>query len=145
MKWATDGLREDGGGKIAGHLSVDATSVQSVKEAVFLCEGLIICGALADAWVESNGAWWDVAPGNPRNGHCMAITGYDADGVWLNTWGLRIKMTWPALAQFASPANGGSCNAVLSLDFISKATAKAPTGLDWAALQAVFPSLGAVA
>jgi hypothetical protein len=127
------------GATFLGSASVDGSQPAHVKLAAWLFEGARITMCLPDEWEseEDEGDTWDVAgPPVPRNGHCVDLVDYDADGVWICTWGEIIRLTWAALAMYAVPSAGGSVAVILASDVVARATSKAPNGLDLSTLQA---------
>lgn len=97
---------------------------------------------LADKMPQKDGDVWDVA-GDPvaENGHDVAVVDHDASrGVLIDTWGLRVWVTWAALAKYGVQSNGGMLIAHVNADAISKATMKAPNGFDWTTLLTYFDS-----
>ena len=94
-------------------------------------------------WIEpfpaDPGFTWDVAgPAVPDNGHCFVGVGYDDEGVVVDSWGMLGHITWAAIAAYATTSGSGELYAVLTPQVVAKATAKAPNGFDWAALQFDF-------
>lgn len=132
-----------GGDKITGWLSIDGTNVARVKSACWLFENLLFGVELPDAWVdpapEASGFTWDVAgPTVEDNGHFFVGVGYDKRGVLIDTWGMLGTITYQAIAAYATAGGSGELYSVLTPAIVAKATAKAPNGYDWAALQADF-------
>jgi hypothetical protein len=80
---------------------------------------------------------WDVAPGaavgdarpNERNGHCVPAVGYDAEHVYIVTWGRLKAATWRFYATYMDEAY-----AVLNRDWLAKGK-RAPSGFNFAALK----------
>jgi hypothetical protein len=72
--------------------------------------------------------------------NCVAVYGYNEEGVFINTWGLFGTITWGAFAKYLNAAAGGEVYAVLSEDWVSKATGLAPNGLNYAELEADLAS-----
>ncbi len=134
------------GTRLAGYLTVDGSNKTEVMQALFLFENLFFGIELPDAWVspfpEADGFVWDVAgPVDNNNGHCIMGVGYNADGVLIDSWGLRGLLTWEGMA-YATPRQGGELYVALTPDMLAKGQAKAPNGLDWAALVRDFDALG---
>jgi len=129
------------GSKLAGYLAIDPTNQTEVMQAIDLFESVYFGVGLPDAWInpfpQANGFVWDVGTPDDQNGHCFIATGYDATGVQIDTWGMLGTVTWAAMAGVDM-----QLYALLSPDMLAKATQKAPTGLDWATLQADFGALG---
>lgn len=132
-----------GSNKIAGWVSIDGSNITRVKTALWLFENLVFGVELPDKWIDpvpgKAGFLWDVAgPPDEDNGHCFLGVGYDQQGVIIDSWGILGKVTWQAVAKYATTSGSGELYAVLSPQVIVKAMAKAPNGFDWAALQADF-------
>jgi len=127
--------------QITGWVSIDGTDAARVRTALWLFENLIFGVELPDKWVEDPkpGFVWDVAgPANPNNGHCFLGVGYNERGVIPDTWGMLGTITYRAIAEYATAGGSGELYAVISPEVIERATAKSPTGYDWAQLQADF-------
>ena len=71
----------------------------------------------------------------PAGRHCFIGTGYNGQGVQIDTWGLIGTVTWDAVAALTSSGQGGQLYALWSEDSLAKATGKTPAGFDWAQLQ----------
>ncbi len=65
----------------------------------------------------------------PENGHCVTAVGYDADGVYVVTWGRLKAMSWDFYTRYNVEAY-----AVLSSDWVRRHQAS-PTGFDFESLQ----------
>ena len=126
--------------KITSWAYIDPTNVAHVKAALYSLENLYLGVELPDAWVNpmpsEDGFVWGVAGDPvPENGHCIIAVGYNADGVIVDTWGLLGIVTWAALAKYFSADANGNCFVILTPDQLVKASAKAPNGLNWTALE----------
>ena len=152
---AAHGIDGNGLHQIAGAASLDATDVTSVREALFLTGAVMFCAELPSAYTSpypNPGGVWDVAgPPNPQDGHCFPAFGYTSNCpngkpafAGVDTWGELIFYTTDAAAFYSSAAQGGSVNAALTREWMSKAKATAPNALDWTALAATFQQLGGV-
>jgi hypothetical protein len=135
------------GTKTAGSLAVDATNADEVRAMLYMFENLVFGVGLPDAWIspfpDKDGIVWDVAgPSNNQNGHCYVAVDLATNGLVIDTWALELVITMRATATYAVPTTGGQLFAVLSPDQISKAAAKAPNGMDWAALVTAFNQMG---
>lgn len=134
------------GSKGLGWVLVDAGNKTEVMTAIDLFEGCLLTLELPDTYVNpfpsGNGFTWDVGTPDPQNGHAIMVTGYDATGVKIDTWGMLGTLTWAALAALCTSAGGGGCYALLTPDQIAKGAAKAPNGFDWASLIADFDAMG---
>ena len=146
--WENNGAASSTGAhKIAGWMTVDATNPEECRTALWLFENLYFGLELPDAWVNpmpsASGFVWDAAgPPVPENGHCVAGVGYTAAGITIDTWGMTGLMTNAAVAKYPIQAAGGELYTVVSMDAISRADQKAPTGFDWSQLIADFDSMG---
>ena len=144
--WTKTGFRN--GTKLAGTVAVNAADPLDVGQAFALCENSNLAMGLPQAWVDGigdlkPGDTWDVAgPSVDTNGHDVPVVDLDPKGVWIVTWGMRILLTWAALAKYGTVAGGGELDALLTPDQLIKAQAKAPNGMNWAALVAGFDSIG---
>jgi hypothetical protein len=105
-----------------------------VKDAVWLFGGAYIGVALPlsaqsqKVWdVPSGGPAGDGAPGS-WGGHAVPVIAYDGSGLTCITWGALKRMTWAFWDTYCDEAY-----ACLSRDW---AAARAPSGFDWAALDA---------
>jgi hypothetical protein len=144
--WKAKGILPGGVAKIAGWLALDASNVTEVQQAVYLFGNGYLGLDLPDAWItpfpSASGFVWDVAgPANPNNGHCVAIYGYNAQGVLIDSWGLFGTIAWAALAKYAAASVQGEAYVVLSQDWIDPVTGLAPSGFAFAALQSDLSAL----
>jgi len=133
--WANVGI---GGDKIAAFAEVDHSDTTQIKRAISLL-GCCVVGvelpAAAQAW--GTDPWPAVgpdlsgplAPGS-WGGHAAVILKYDANGVWIVTWGRLVFVPSVTLAAYLSEAW-----AIANADFIS-CNGLAPTGLDLAKMVA---------
>lgn len=143
------GLPPNGSHKIAGSVFVNAASMSVSRAGLWLMGGLYLGLGLPDEWINpfpsKNGYVWDVTPtgSNPENGHCIVALGYNALGLVIDSWGLIGTLTWAAYAAYCTQQGGGESHVMLSTDWISKASQKAPNGLNYASLQADLPELAA--
>ena len=147
--WESNGLLLGGLRKIAGSLAVDPSNIPELKSSVWLFENCMIgMPELPDEWVQNepsdSGFIWDVAGDpDPSNGHCVAVVGYTADGLLIDTWGMIGLLTWAAVAKYCSAGkNNGAIYTVVSKDAINVARKLAPNGFDWSQLVADFDSVG---
>ncbi len=118
-----------GGHKIGGFVAVEPGSHLHVKQAVDLFGGAYIGVQLPISaqgqtlWaVPAGGATGQGAPGS-WGGHAVNVVEYDVHGLTVITWGAPLRMTWAFWDAYCDEAY-----AVLSKDFIDKATQKAPVG-----------------
>jgi hypothetical protein len=144
--WREHGLIQ-GRRRIAGHIFVDATDIETVKSAIWLFENVYFGVELPNNWIDpypsGNGFVWALAgKPNPENGHAFAGIGYDHQGVYISTWGMVGIMTWDAVRHYASRGADGELHCVISPDSLIRATHKTPHGFDWSQLVADFDSAG---
>ena len=143
--WTQHGFAN--GTKLLGSVSVNARSVNDVKAVCFLTETLKFGVGLPDAWVDpfprGNGFVWDVAgPANPNHGHDFIAYGFNAQGVLIDSWGLRGLITWAAVAAYAGPSANGELYGLFTEDIRAKGQAVAPNGVAWTDLVKAFDSMG---
>jgi hypothetical protein len=140
--WRSHGLD---GHKALGFAELGAKNLDQTKTAVYLLGSVYIGVALPNfavhgdmltiPWVvPPGGAVGEAAP-NPNNGHCIPAVGYDAESLYIVTWGEVKKMSWGFLEAYADEVY-----AVLSKDFI-EASGKDTAGLDLAQLEADLANL----
>lgn len=143
--WMNTGFPD--GVKWLGFVGIDATNKTEVMQAIDLFEVLMLGIELPDAWINpmpsAPGFIWGMA-GEPNfdAGHCVISGGYDDVGVIISTWGMLGKITWEALAKYASHQSGGQLFVAVSPDMIANGQNKAPNGIDWNTLKADFVALG---
>src|SRR6185312_5832457 len=125
--WRQTGI---GGHRIGAYAAVNHTDVNEIKIACDLFGGLLTGVALPTTAQGEIGATWQDTSGEPGSwgGHCMALVGYDADGLTFITWGKRQRATWAWWAKYADEAY-----ALISTDWVD-GTAEAPSGFDAAQL-----------
>ncbi|HEY3787744.1 MAG TPA: hypothetical protein VGL71_02765, partial [Urbifossiella sp.] len=139
-----DAMKERGfvaGGKaytIDGYVAVDWTNALEVRVALYLFGTLTLGINLPEAWTEGgDGSTWDETDTNIVGGHDVTAFGYDADGVWIATWGGKRLITW---AAFTSTEWLDECYAQLApLWYANKQLA--PCGVDVATLKADLAKL----
>jgi hypothetical protein len=142
------------GHRIQGAISVDATNPTLVATANWLFGGTSLCVELPSAWTANEpsgpGFTWDVnGPPNPQQGHCICGVGHNNMGLQIDTWGLvsdsePSTVTWAALAAYGATSAGGSLNAFLAPEWVSKVTGNCPAGLDLQQLLDDMAELGEV-
>lgn len=122
-----------GGVSLAAWGRVDGNNAEQVKQAIYLFENVYFGVELPDAWISpmpsADGFVWDVVGvPDPNNGHCFVGLGYDDEGVIVDSWGLIGKITWAAVARYATTPGSGELYTLFSPDAADKATLKAPNG-----------------
>ncbi len=98
---------------LTGYGGVDWTSPDCVRRAIAMLGGLYVGLGLPD-YALGEADW--VAPRRPyriAGGHAVFLHGYDADWLYLNSWGRRRRMDWGFLAAF-----GDEAYALLSRDWL---------------------------
>jgi len=140
--WRSHGLD---GHKVLGFTELGARNLAQARTAVYLLGSVYIGVALPNfavhgdmltiPWVlPPGGAVGDAAP-NPQNGHCIPAVGYDAESLFVVTWGEVKQMSWPFYEAYADETY-----AVLSEDFIASNKDSA-AGFDLAQLKADLAAL----
>ncbi|MGO9178728.1 MAG: hypothetical protein ACLQBX_03890 [Candidatus Limnocylindrales bacterium] len=119
--WRNAGL---GGDKVMAFTALEPTNQVQAQDALYMFGSVYIGVALPDfatqgdmlavPWVvPPQGPVGDAAP-NPHNGHCIPAMAYDANNLYVVTWGAWKAMSWQFFATYAEEAY-----AVLSQDFIT--------------------------
>jgi len=136
------------GSKILGAVAVDASNAISLKQAIWLADGVMMWASLPDGWEseEDGGDVWDVSgdPG-PQNGHGFGGASYGKN-ILLTEWGIddpEIELTFAAAAKYCVTSAGGGVVAFIGSNIVSAATSKCPAGFDLTTLTAYVNSLGA--
>lgn len=144
--WRSRGLA---GRRIGAFASVDVGTEELIKDAVWLLGGVYIGVALPSGaqdqmaqrtWSlpttgRAGGRW---TPGS-WGGHAVNVTGFDAYGVRLVTWGQVFRMTWGFWRAYCDEAW-----AIVSPDMLD-GSGLSPQGLDVQALNQDLARLGRVA
>lgn len=138
------------GSTLLAAVTVDATNLAAMKQAIWLADGVFMWASLPDGWEseESGGDVWDAAGApDPSNGHGFGGAGYLENGdLLLTEWGIDdppIQLTPAAQAQYLVPSAGGGVIAFLGSNIVSSVSGKCPAGYDLAALKSYLASLGA--
>ena len=100
---------------LTGYGGVEPGNHDAVRRAIAMLGGLYIGLSLPD-YALSDGTVW-TAPRQPfriAGGHAVFVHGYDADGLWLNSWAERKRMEWGFLDAFCDEAYG-----LLSRDWLA--------------------------
>jgi hypothetical protein len=140
--WRQAGLDKQ---KVTAFTSIDLKNRSQAESAIYLLGSIYIGVALPNFAVEGDMLTvpWKVPPGgpvgdaapNPNNGHCIPAVGYDADQLWVVTWGELKSMGWDFYNAYADESF-----AVLSKDFLGK-SGVSPAGLNLQALEADLAKL----
>lgn len=123
--------------KINAYASVDPSKVDLLRAAIWLFGGTYI-GIALPLSAQSQDVWDVASPadlsGNNEpgswGGHCVILTGYDADGLTCITWGAPKRLTWRWLAAYCDEAY-----ALLSGEWLAK-SGLAPSDFNTEQLQA---------
>lgn len=129
---------------IDAYVSVNAHDATELRTAIWLFGGVTFGMGLPDEWTHdlSNLNWRVAGDSDPANGHCFGCPGkYDSSTVGISTWGQIGSMDDASAAKYATKINGGECWGLLSPDWISKTTQKAPIGFDHSQLAADIQAL----
>ncbi len=131
--WRTAGI---GGDAIVAFARLRDRDVEQAKLAIDLFGSCYLGFALPDFAIHTRRRW-DVPPSgaigaarpNERNGHCVSAMGYDAQNLYVVTWGRLKAVTWRFFVAYMDEAY-----AVLSRDWFAASHA-APSGFGLAALK----------
>jgi hypothetical protein len=127
------------GRKVLAFASIDVQDQVQAQSACWLFGSVYIGVALPDfatqgdmltvPWVVPPGGPVGSAAPNPANGHCIPAVSYDADNLYVVTWGEIKSMSWGFYNAYADESF-----AVISQDFI-EANGLNPAGFDLTALE----------
>lgn len=142
--WRDTGCAD--GSKLAGYALIDQSNLQELQIALWLFGNLYYGFELPDAWTatmpsDSNFTWDAAGAPDPNQGHCVMSASYNGPTFGVGTWGLYGALTGAAIAEYGAPANGGAVYAILTPDWIAQGQTLAPSGVDWASLQADLAAL----
>jgi len=136
--WRKAGL---GRHKVQAFTALKLQDQSQAQSAIDLLGGIYLGVELPDFAVQAGADWltipWAVPPGgpvgnaapNPQNGHCIPAVGYDAEQLWIVTWGSLKSMSWDFYNAYADESY-----TIVSNDFLG-ATGNSPGGFDLAALE----------
>ena len=140
--WRRDGL---GDHKVLAFTTLELQNQEQAQSATWLFGSVYIGVSLPDfattgdmlavPWVVPSGGPVGNAAPNPSNGHCIPAVAYDAENLYVVTWGEIKPMSWGFYNAYADEAY-----AVISQDFI-EANGLNPAGFDLAALEADLKEL----
>lgn len=101
--WRTNGL---GLNKILAYAQVEFRNLVEVRQAVqhfgAVGLGIVVTDDMMDDF--NAGLPWARATGNPLGGHAVPVVGYDADNVYVVTWGRVVRMAWGVLVHATEEA-----------------------------------------
>jgi hypothetical protein len=132
--WHATGIGED---TIDAFAEIDISDIYNIKRALVLCGPVDIGLSLpiaAQAWgtdswpaITSTDVTGDNTPGS-WGGHSVALVKYDAEHVWIVTWGKLVAVPWSTLLVYLEEAW-----AVVDCDALTAANVS-PDGLDLATM-----------
>lgn len=126
--------------KIAGYGQIDVTQRSRLQTAIWELGGLSIgINMPGSAMTQFNaGQYWDVVADDGGNdgGHCTYVCGYNAVGYQLWTWNKLWFMTYAFWDKYVEEAW-----AVISQDWVNRASGKDPDGVDIVTLGAEFQAI----
>ncbi len=133
--WRKTGV---GGRKIVAYVKVDHRNDDSVKSAINLFGGVYIAAQLpraAQTQFRDRKTWTPTGGASGRRGswggHAMHLGGYGKTGVVVSTWGRTQRATWNWWDTYVS-----ECFAVVSADFLDRASGVNPLGFNLDAMLA---------
>jgi hypothetical protein len=126
--WRKNGMW---GHALWAYAAVDLQQSDLVKFGINEFGALDIGVNLPNAWQDAD--TWDVGTGRSYipgswGGHSVPLIGYDAEYLYVCTWGSIVSMTWPALRVYCDEAY-----VAILPDWIAK-DQKSPSGFDLPAL-----------
>lgn len=111
--WRRDGLArpgQPGRDYLTAYGAIDPRDRDGIKRAICFLGGALVGVQVPNGFLSlPRGATWDwgaIADHTPAGGHAIAIGGYDAAGIWFNTWGARTFMPWSTFERIADEAYG---------------------------------------
>jgi hypothetical protein len=125
--WRKAGIAGD---RIVAFARLRNSDVAQAKVAIDLF-GSCYLGFALPKFALRPGARWDAGDGRPneKNGHCVPAVGYDAERLYVVTWGRLKPVSWDFYNAYMDEAY-----AVLNRDWLSK-TRTAPSGFNLRQLQ----------
>ncbi|MGI4851667.1 MAG: hypothetical protein ACRYGR_06970 [Janthinobacterium lividum] len=106
-RWVTAGYQRPGQTRdyLTGYGYVNPKNHDNAKRAIALCGGLYTGLALPKTAL-ADGDWVVVPNAVIAGGHAVYVHGYDADWLYLNTWGERRRMSWGFFDTYCDEAYG---------------------------------------
>lgn len=136
--WRAGGIKVNGKvNKIDGYVSVSNRNGDVSRFGIHLLGGLKLGINLPQEWYDRTDVW-DVTKTRIIGGHDVLAVGYDATGVYVSTWGMVVRMTWPA---FSAATWVEEAYALLSRDWYNDDDL-APSGLRVDQLKSDLDKLG---
>lgn len=135
--WTTSGWAAGDDGavhKIVASARVDATDEVELQRCIWKLGGCLMGGPVPGVWRFQTSPWEPMPNSTIAGGHMMWAYAYDADGVWVETWGREQLITWDCVKWFCAESNGGEAyGLVRGVDSVTPAD-----GFDVPALQAAL-------
>lgn len=129
--WYKTGI---GGHKIDAYGDLEPQNHMQVMDCVSLLGGcylglglpqFIVDNKQSTIWeIPAGGAVGNAAP-NSKNGHAVAVFGYDSRYLYFVTWGSRRQMSWQFFNTYMDEAHG-----IVSSDFLNPQTLSTVSGLN---------------
>lgn len=125
--------------QISAFYEIDPRNTTDVKQTIYEC-GLSYIGFMVPANIMPQDApppaLWQYVPGQQiLGGHAIILTGYDANGVDLISWGEKYKMTWQFFHAYTEESYG-----LVDKEWMYT-TGKTPLGLTLPQLEQMMSSL----
>lgn len=107
--WRTTGFNRPGQTKdyLTAYGSIDPTDQLAVQRSIAYLGGVYLGLSLPKYAVSDLTSDWTYTKSDvvvPVGGHCVWAHGYNADWVFINTWGQRRRMSWAFMRQFCDEA-----------------------------------------
>jgi hypothetical protein len=84
---------------------LDSKNVDEIKSAIYTFGGIFLGVVLPQSAQNQFPGTWTVVPNSPiLGGHCIVAIGYDAQFVYLVTWGQVIRCTWEWFTTYVEEA-----------------------------------------
>lgn len=137
--WRTTGFQRPGQTRdfLTAFGSIQPTDTISIKRGIAFLGGVLAGVVVPHGFLSLPiGETWDLTMLSgpdlaPAGGHAIALVGYNADGVFFNTWGARTFMPWATFMQISDEAYG-----LLSRENWLGVPGTSPTGEEFDALLA---------
>jgi hypothetical protein len=128
------------GHKVSAYMAVSPQAAEQVRESVYFYGGAYVGIQLPLSAQAQVGSTWTVGTGSAAQagswgGHCVPVSGYDSEFLWVVTWGTLQAMTWEFFNTYCDEAF-----VALSQDWMSKSD-QGPGGLAWGTLLADLANL----
>lgn len=138
-EWKTGIVGPNGPHKIVGDIQVDPSDDQAIALAMWAFSGLIWTAQLLNGWLRTQpGDTWTNNSPMGRGGHAMWLTGRNATGWQVETWGMDPPITVTSAGMRAARPELLAC---FSMEMFSDA-GFAPCGLHYLDLAPLWKSIG---